>query len=111
MRRPSLIVNQPTNILAVNRDLQRAQRITITPTNLSTAPSPDRGRRKRHLRRAATAFVQSTPRRHVRLIKSRHHKPRLIRDHDMQHITLNLYSDLNIHELTPFPPSKPPPPG
>jgi hypothetical protein len=48
MRRTGVIVDLPTKYLAVGRDLQGARRITIAATNLSPAPSTDRGRRKRH---------------------------------------------------------------
>lgn len=48
VRRASVVVNLPTQRLAVRRDLQRARGVTIATPDVSAAPITNRGRRERH---------------------------------------------------------------
>jgi len=48
MRWLRVVINLATNSPTISRDLQRTRRIPITPTNLSTAPNPNRLRCEGH---------------------------------------------------------------
>lgn len=48
MRRPGLVVDLAASSAAPLRDLEGTRRITVTTTNLSSAPVADRGRGERH---------------------------------------------------------------